>query len=136
LSDPRGGIVSGLGVELGRAERGALEGERCARVGAAEAGAGPVEHLQRLPVTAGDLQHATQRKSDRDLSGRFRCGTECRLEMGRGLRVCRVGLGEAQLQEDAGAKPPGRRFGQRPPQVGDGRVRSAVRDRGAGGRHE
>src|SRR6266702_5603548 len=44
--DPLCGIVRGLRVELGRSEGGALERERRAPVGGAEAGARPVEHLQ------------------------------------------------------------------------------------------
>ena len=68
--DPLCGIVRGLCVELGRSERGALERERRAPVGGGEAGARPVEHLQRLAVAAADLQHASQRERDRDLSGR------------------------------------------------------------------
>ncbi len=112
--------MGGLRVELGRSEGGALEREGRAPVGGAEAGARPVEHLQRLPVAAADLQHASQRQGDRDLSGRGRRDVECGLEMSRRLRVSRVRLGEAEFEQDVGAEPPGRRFGQRPAQVGDG----------------
>ena len=55
--------------------------------------------------------------------------------MSRRLRVPGVRLGEAELEQDVGAQPLGGRLRQRAPQVGDGRVRSAVRDRGPGGRH-
>ena len=133
---PPCGIICGLRVKLSRSEGGALERERRAPVGAGEVGAGPVEHLQRLPVAAVDLQHASQREGDGDLSGYLRCRGECRFEMIRRLRVSRIRLGEAELEQDVGAEPPGRRLGQRAPQISDGRVRGAVRDRGLGGRRE
>ena len=90
VGDPLCGIVRGVCVELGRAERGALERQRRAPVGAAEARARPVEHLQRLAVAALDLEHASQRERDRDLSSHVGCGVECRLEISRRLRVPRV----------------------------------------------
>ena len=90
VGDPLCGIVRGVCVELGRAERGALERERRASVGAGEARARPVEHLQRLAIAALDLEHASQRERDRDLSRCVGCGVERRLEMSRRLRVSRV----------------------------------------------
>jgi hypothetical protein len=88
--DARSGIACGAGVELGRAEGGPFEGERRAPVGAGQAGACPVEHLQRFPQAALDLQYAAQRESDRDLSGRIRRGIQCLRQMSRRLRVSRV----------------------------------------------
>ena len=107
--DPLCGIVGGLRVELGRSEGGALERERRAPVGGAEAGARPVEHLQRLPVAAADLQHASQRESDRDLGGRGRRDVECGLQVSGRLRVSRVRLGEAEFEQDGGSASARRR---------------------------
>ena len=50
LGDPWGGLIRGLSVELRCTERRGLERERRASVGAGEAVARPVEHLQCLPV--------------------------------------------------------------------------------------
>jgi len=130
--DPRCGIPRGLCVELGRAERGALERECRAPVGAAEAGACAVEDLERLTVAPVDLEHASQRKRDRHLSARGGCGIERRFEMSRRLPISRVRLGEAKLEEDVREHSLGGRLSQSPPQIRDGRVRSAVRVRELG----
>ena len=50
--------------------------------------------------------------------------------MSRRLWMSRIGFCEAEVEEDAGAKRFGPRLRQRPPQIGGGRVRSAVHDRG------
>ena len=103
-------------------------------VGAAKTRTGAVEHLKRLAVASLDLEHAPQRERDRDLSSHVGRDGECCMQISRGLRVPRVGLGEAKLEQDVGAQRFGGWLRERAPQVRGGRVRSAVRDRGPGGR--
>jgi hypothetical protein len=81
---------------------------------------GSVEHVQRLAHAALDLEHPSERKGDRDLSGRVASGIEGRLEISCRLRVSRIGFCEAEVEEDVGAKRLGRRLRQRPPQIGGG----------------
>jgi hypothetical protein len=112
----RGAASSAVSASISAAPRdGALERERRDSVAAAETCAGSVEHLERLVHAALDLEHPSERKGDRDLSGRIAGGIKCRLQVGRCLPVSRVGLGEAELEQHVGELLVGGRLLQRPP---------------------